>query len=64
MRPLGNFLGIMLILLGLVWTAQEYNFLPGSFLFEIVPYEHRGPIAIIAGLMLMVMIANNTVKRS
>jgi hypothetical protein len=63
MRPIGIFLGIILIMLGLIWTAQEYNLIPGSFLFELIPYAHRGPLAIIGGLMLMVMIANSTPKR-
>ncbi|MGA3046583.1 MAG: hypothetical protein ABSD67_08180 [Terracidiphilus sp.] len=64
MRTIGNAIGIALILLGVLWLLQEYNFIPGSFLSDDFTFAHRGLISICAGFFVMITTAKSTVKRS
>lgn len=52
MRSIGNALGIALILLGALWLLQEYNLIPGSFLYDEVSFPHRGFAALLAGIVI------------
>lgn len=57
MRALGNLVGIVLILVGILWILQEYAFIPGAFLFNEVHFAHRGIIAAGVGLLIMILVA-------
>jgi hypothetical protein len=63
MRALANALGISLILLGLLWLAQEYNYIPGSFLYDQVSFAHRGLISVCAGILIMVVARASSTRR-
>jgi hypothetical protein len=52
-----NIVGILLILIGLVWTLQGINILPGSFMTGQIQWAIYGMATIIAGAIL-VRIAN------
>jgi hypothetical protein len=52
-----NIVGILLILIGLVWTLQGINILPGSFMTGQIQWAIYGMATIIAGAIL-VSIAN------
>jgi hypothetical protein len=63
MRPLGNALGIGLTLLGVLWLLQEYNFIPGEFLPDLLSWPHRGFIAAGAGILILAVSFLNPEKR-
>ncbi|MGA2649558.1 MAG: hypothetical protein ABSF28_03495 [Terracidiphilus sp.] len=63
MRPIGNALGIGLTLLGILWLLQEYNFIPGEFLPDLLSWPHRGAIAMAAGIVLLALIYLNPERR-
>jgi hypothetical protein len=63
MRPIANALGLGLILLGTLWLAQEYSFLQGQFLPDLLPYPHRGAIAAGAGIVILALIYLSPEKR-
>ena len=63
MRPIGNALGIGLILLGALWLMQEYNFVPGEFLYDVVSWPHCGAIAAGAGILILAISYLNPEKR-
>ena len=52
-----NIVGILLILIGLVWTLQGINIFPGSFMTGQIQWAIYGMATIIAGAIL-VSIAN------
>lgn len=63
MRPIANALGIGLGLLGILWLLQEYNFIPGQFLYDLVSWPHRGAIALAAGVVILALSYLNPEKR-
>jgi len=63
MRSIGNALGIGLFLLGALWLLQEYNFIPGEFLYDVVSWPHRGFIAMGVGVLLLAFSFLNPGKR-
>jgi hypothetical protein len=63
MRSLGSALGIGLVLLGALWLLQEYNFIPGEFLYDLVSWPHRGAIAMAAGILILALSFLNPEKR-
>jgi hypothetical protein len=62
-RPIANALGIGLGLLGILWLLQEYNFIPGQFLYDLVSWPHRGAIALAAGVVILALSYLNPEKR-
>jgi hypothetical protein len=63
MRPIANALGIGLVLLGALWLLQEYNFIPGEFLYDLVSWPHHGAIAMAAGILILALSFLNPEKR-
>jgi hypothetical protein len=63
MRSIGNALGIGLFLLGVLWLLQEYNFIPGEFLYDLISWPHRGAIAAGAGILFLAVSFLNPGKR-
>lgn len=63
MRAIGNAIGIALILLGALWLLQEYNIIPGSFLYDEVSFAYRGFVSLIAGIVIMGLAAASSTKR-
>jgi drug/metabolite transporter (DMT)-like permease len=63
MRPIANALGIGLIMLGVLWLSQEYNFLQGQFLPDLLPFPHRGAAAAGAGIVILALVFLNPQKR-
>lgn len=63
MRPLAMALGIGLIMLGTVWLAQEYSFVPGEFLPDLLSLPHRGAIAAAAGILILALLYLNPERR-
>jgi hypothetical protein len=57
MKILLSIVGILLILMGLVWTLQGINILPGSFMTGQIQWAIYGLAAVIVGTIL-VLIAN------
>jgi hypothetical protein len=57
MRTIGNFLGFILLGLGVIWVGQDYGVIPGSFLSYEVNIDHRGIIAL--SLAAVVLLAIN-----
>jgi hypothetical protein len=54
MRVFGNFLGFILLGLGVIWFGQEYGVIPGSFLANQVNIDHRGIFALsLAAIILL-----------
>jgi hypothetical protein len=53
MRPIGNAVGALLILLGVVWLLQEYDIISGDIWSQAIPWPHRGLIAICAGVVFV-----------
>jgi hypothetical protein len=54
MRTVGNFLGFILLGLGVIWFGQEYGVIPGSFLAYEVRIDHRGIFALsLAAIILL-----------
>jgi hypothetical protein len=46
--------GVLLILVGLVWTLQGFNVLPGSVMSGSSTWATIGPIVLVVGLVLTV----------
>jgi hypothetical protein len=42
---------------------QEYNFVPGEFLYDLVSWPHRGAIAMAAGILILALSFLNPEKR-
>jgi len=63
MRPIGNALGIGLIMLGALWLSQEYGALQGQFLPDLLAFPHRGAVAAGVGIILLALIFLNPEKR-
>jgi hypothetical protein len=64
MRALATALGVSLILLGVLWLLQEYNYIPGSFLYNHVSFAHRGAVALGAGIVFMILAASGSHSRA
>jgi TRAP-type C4-dicarboxylate transport system permease small subunit len=62
MRPIGNALGIGLIMLGALWLLQEYSVLQGQFLPDLLPFPHRGAVAAGAGIIILALLYINPEK--
>ena len=54
MKIVLNIIGVLLFLMGAVWTLQGFNFLPGSFMSGHIQYAILGIIVGIAGILIMV----------
>ena len=63
MRSIGSALGIGLVLLGALWLLQEYNFIPGEFLYDVVSLPHRGAFALTVGIVLLALVFLNPERR-
>jgi hypothetical protein len=53
MKWIGNIIGVLLVLIGLVWILQGINVLPGSFMSGHIQYTFIGAIVDIIGLALL-----------
>lgn len=56
--------GVLLILVGLVWTLQGFNVLPGSVMSGSPTWATIGPIVLVVGLVLTVIGIVLAVRRS
>jgi hypothetical protein len=54
MRTIFNGMGAALVSVGLLWLLQEYDVVPGSFLIYEVPWPHRGLIAMVLGIIILI----------
>jgi hypothetical protein len=55
MRALLAILGVLMVCVGVVWTLQGLNVLPGSFMTGDIRWAIYGAVLAIAGLGLIVM---------
>jgi hypothetical protein len=55
MKPAGNVVGVVLILVGCIWVLQGVNILPGSFMTGQMKWAAYGAIAIVIGIALLLM---------
>ena len=63
MRPIGNALGLGLILLGALWLFQEYGLVQGQFLPDLLPWPHRGAMVAAVGIVLLALVYLNPENR-
>ena len=56
--------GVLLILVGLVWTLQGFNVLPGSVMSGSPTWATSGPLVLVIGLVLTVIGIVFAVRRS
>ena len=54
-KPLWVVLGVVLALLGLVWTLQGFDVLQGSFMSGTTTWSIIGPIVAVIGVVLAVL---------
>jgi uncharacterized membrane protein HdeD (DUF308 family) len=55
MKPAGNVVGVVLILVGCIWVLQGVNILPGSFMTGQMKWAAYGAIAIVVGIAVLLM---------
>lgn len=55
MKTVRLIIGILLVLMGGIWTLQGINVLPGSFMTGQIRWAVYGGIAAVAGLVLIVL---------
>ena len=56
MKIVGNILGVLLVLIGIVWFLQGINVLPGSFMTGQTRWAVFGGLAFLIGVMLLVFV--------
>jgi membrane-bound ClpP family serine protease len=56
MKMIGNILGVLLVLIGIVWFLQGINVLPGSFMTGQIRWAVFGGLAFLIGTLLLVVI--------
>jgi hypothetical protein len=56
MTVLGNFIGFILLGLGVIWLGQDFGVIPGSFLHNEFDWGPRGPVSTVAGVVLLFII--------
>ncbi len=54
MKIVLNIVGVLLFLMGAVWTLQGFNILPGSFMSGRIQYAILGIIVGIGGILILV----------
>ena len=54
MRAVLTILGVLMILMGCVWTLQGFNILPGSFMTGDLKWAIYGSVLALAGIALVV----------
>jgi hypothetical protein len=54
MRAVLTILGVLMILMGGVWTMQGFNILPGSFMTGDLKWAIYGSVLALAGIALIV----------
>jgi uncharacterized membrane protein HdeD (DUF308 family) len=54
MRIIANFLGVFLVLFGLVWILKGIDALPGNFVTGHAPWPGLGRIPILVGIVLLI----------
>ncbi|HEY8102835.1 MAG TPA: hypothetical protein VIF82_19010 [Burkholderiaceae bacterium] len=55
MKTTFKILGILLMLIGIVWSLQGINVLPGSFMTGQIQWAVYGAIAFVVGLVLLIL---------
>ena len=53
-RPVLVVVGVLLVVVGVVWTMQGLGYLPGSVMTGVTLWAVVGPIVALAGLVLAV----------
>jgi hypothetical protein len=53
MKIVLNIVGVLLFLMGAVWTLQGFNVLPGSFMSGRIQYAVLGVIVGIVGILVL-----------
>jgi hypothetical protein len=53
-RPVLVVVGVLLVVVGVVWTLQGLGYLPGSVMTGVTLWAVVGPIVALAGLVLAV----------
>ncbi|MEQ1769440.1 MAG: hypothetical protein ABL879_06325 [Devosia sp.] len=56
MRIVGNIVGVVLVLLGILWTLQGTNVIAGSMMSGVTMWAIIGPIVAIVGAVVLVWI--------
>jgi len=56
MKIVGNILGVLLVLIGIVWFLQGINVLPGSFMTGQIRWAVFGGLAFLIGAVLLVFV--------
>ena len=54
MRRALTILGLLMILMGCIWTLQGFNILPGSFMTGDLKWAIYGSVLALAGIALIV----------
>lgn len=54
MKIVWTIIGVLLFLMGAVWTLQGFNILPGSFMSGRILYAVLGLILVAAGIFMVV----------
>jgi hypothetical protein len=54
MRTIFHAIGAVLVSVGLLWLLQEYGVVPGSFMIYEVPWAHRGLLAMVLGVIILI----------
>ena len=55
MKIVLNIVGALLTLMGIVWTLQGFNILPGSFMSGRLQYAVLGIIVGIGGIVILIL---------
>ncbi len=55
MKVVLSIIGVLLLLMGIVWTLQGFNILPGSFMSGRIQYAVLGIIVGIGGVLMLVL---------
>jgi hypothetical protein len=53
-RPVLAIVGVLLVLVGAVWTMQGLGYLPGSVMSGVTLWAVVGPVVALLGLVLLV----------
>jgi hypothetical protein len=56
MKIIGNIVGVLLVLIGIVWFLQGINVLPGSFMTGQIRWAVFGGLAFLIGVVLLVFV--------
>ena len=54
MRAVLTVLGVLMVLMGSIWTLQGFNILPGSFMTGDLKWAIYGSVLALAGIALIV----------